>query len=68
MATGRRMGQKPHPFTVKVVDETDGQYLTSGRNCYRPGAKSRDGPCSGVFRAAQKGIYKFTLIGSQIWD
>ena len=62
---GRKMGQKPHPFTIPVVDDTNGAFLTSGDDCYSPGGKKRSGSCAGVFRAKQPGIYKFSLIGAQ---
>ena len=65
MMRGRKMGQKPHPFTIPVVDETNGAFLTSGDDCYSPGGKKRSGSCAGVFRAKQPGIYKFSLIGAQ---
>ena len=49
MSTGRKMGQNPHPFTVKVVDQTRGSYLTNGHDCFTTGGRTRDGSCSGVF-------------------
>ena len=60
------MGQRPHPFTHKFVDKTDGAFLTSGRDCYTTGGNSKTGSCKGVFRAKAAGVYVFNLIGTQM--
>ena len=66
MNEGRKMGQKPHPFTVPVLDTTNGAFLTSGNNCFGVGGRSKSGPCAGTFRAKVGGIYQFILTGTQI--
>ena len=61
----RKMGQRPHPFSHKLLDSTNGAFLTSGRGCFtKPGSKN--GSCVGVFRAPKKGTYKFELSGTQL--
>ena len=63
---GRKMGQKPHPFTVPVLDTTDGAFLISGDDCYGVGGRGRQSTCAGTFRCKVPGIYQFMLTGSQI--
>ena len=60
------MGQKPHPFTVPVLDTTDGAFLISGDDCYGVGGRGRQSTCAGTFRCKVPGIYQFMLTGSQI--
>lgn len=60
------MGQRPHPFTHKFIDRTDGAFLTSGRDCYTNGGVEKTGNCKGVFRAKKAGLYTFSLIGTQM--
>ena len=59
------MGQRPHPFSHKLIDSTNGAFKTSGRGCFtKPGSKN--GSCVGVFKAQKKGIYQFNLTGTQL--
>lgn len=63
---GRKMGQKPHPFTVPLIDTTGGAFLTTGNTCYGVGGRGRSSSCVGTFRCKIPGIYQFMLTGSQI--
>ena len=66
MSTGRKMGQNPHPFTVKVVDQTRGSYLTNGHDCFTTGGRTRDGSCSGVFSYSWIYIWVLAVLDSFI--
>ena len=66
MNEGRKMGQKPHPFTVPILDTTNGAFLVSGNDCFGVGGRGKSGPCAGTFRAKVAGIYQFILTGTQI--